>query len=254
MSDIFISYQREETGGHARGIYRHLTYEFGSSAVFMDTATINPGEKWPKRLETEVNLCQVMLPIIGKRWVKPSLNDVSNWVRNEISSAISNRKHIIPVLVDGANVPSKDHVPAVLKPMLSRQPVWLNHRDNAAYERDLESLAEKLSAITGSPTKKSTSIIYLRRLPKYAVSGFNFKIYLDDEKLGEISNSQVKKFEISPGRHSMYLQAGTPKFGWFFQSISDKLSFSIKGGETKKFICSANAISKEKIDLDEEFL
>jgi hypothetical protein len=136
--------------------------------------------------------------------------------------------------------------------MLSNQAFWLNHQGAAAYQRDLDALTEQISTWAELPAQGATCTIVLRRSPKMSVSLSKFKVFLDDEKIGEISNDQSRKFEIAPGTHALYLESGSPMLGRLSQSASDKLSFTIRHGETKRFTCSANALRKYYIELSAE--
>lgn len=59
-------------------------------------------------------------------------------------------------------------------------------------------------------------------------------------------------FDISPGTHVIYLEAGLAALGWLSQSKSKKVRFSIKNDETKRFICSGRPIMKHNIYLEME--
>ena len=42
MANVFISYRREDSGGHAGRLYDRLTARFGNARVFMDLQDIAP--------------------------------------------------------------------------------------------------------------------------------------------------------------------------------------------------------------------
>jgi hypothetical protein len=136
--------------------------------------------------------------------------------------------------------------------MLSRQSVWLNHRSVSAYQHDLGSLTEQISKLTNISLVNTNCTITLHREHRNSVIAFNFKILLDGEKIGEIPNDESRKFQISLGRHSLYLECGTRALGSLLFSASDKLSFTIGHGENKRFVCHANFLNKQYIDLKED--
>ena len=70
---------------------------------------MEPGELWTERLRQEVRNADVVLLVIGPRWLTLQdaygvrrLDDRDDWVRVEIEEALEARKTLIPMLVDGA--------------------------------------------------------------------------------------------------------------------------------------------------------
>jgi hypothetical protein len=102
---IFVSYRRADTKGYAHAIYNLLVSEFGENNIFMDVDTIHPGEDFVKRLETEINSCDVVLTLIGPNWLdirdqqgNKRLDDPSDFVRQEIEAALRNDIYIIDII------------------------------------------------------------------------------------------------------------------------------------------------------------
>ena len=58
---IFISYRRDDTEGEAGRLFDDLTRAFGSDAVFMDVAGIEPGTDFRKAIDDNVGFCGVLL-------------------------------------------------------------------------------------------------------------------------------------------------------------------------------------------------
>jgi|SRR5690242_2582951 hypothetical protein len=56
----------------------------------------------------------------------------------------------------------------------------------------------------------------------------NYQIFLDEEKIGSISNDQTKIFEVKEGHHTLVV-----KIGWW---SSSKLSLTLHDDECKTFI------------------
>ncbi|KPA18269.1 TIR-like domain protein [Candidatus Magnetomorum sp. HK-1] len=120
---IFISYRRHETAYHAKLIYEKLEKQFGRNHVFLDRESIQPGERFPEKIETALQSTNVLIALIEKDWLsiknqdgqqRLSLND--DWVKLEIETAMSRNIPIIPVLFDKVQMPQKMHLPDVLKP------------------------------------------------------------------------------------------------------------------------------------------
>jgi hypothetical protein len=112
MSGIFISYRREDSAGWTGRLAERLKQKFGAEAIFMDIDTIQPGADFAEALRAAVGACDVLLAIIGPEWslVKNAegqarLQDPNDWVRTELTAALSRSIPVIPVLVGGATLP-----------------------------------------------------------------------------------------------------------------------------------------------------
>jgi len=78
---------------------------------------INPGDDFVKVLNDQVAQCDVLLAIIGERWIgalddegKRRLENEGDFIRIEIASALQLGKRVIPVLVNEAEMPRADHL------------------------------------------------------------------------------------------------------------------------------------------------
>lgn len=115
---IFLSYRRDDTQGFARSIYDRLASKYGSEKVFRDVDSIPAGVKFPDRIQDQVIRSRIMIVLIGKDWLRAKdkqgrrrLDLADDWVRQEISMALSTETPIIPVLLQGARMPSKNKLP-----------------------------------------------------------------------------------------------------------------------------------------------
>ncbi len=128
---IFISYRRSDDPGFALAVYQRLEQEFGGANLFMDVeGQIKPGDDFEKVLNDQVAQCDVLLAIIGERWIgaldehgKRRLEKSDDFVRIEISSALRLGKRVVPVLVNEAEMPRADDLPPSLKPLARRNAV-----------------------------------------------------------------------------------------------------------------------------------
>lgn len=130
---VFISYRKDDTSGESvllkEAIERHLP----ESSVFLDHNKTQSGEDYRKRIERELASTDVFLCLIGPRWANASdasgnrrLNDADDLVRIEIVSAIERGKAIIPVLVNGAQMPKRDDLPPTIWTLTNHQ--GINYR------------------------------------------------------------------------------------------------------------------------------
>jgi hypothetical protein len=128
---VFVSYRREDTRHVAGRLADRLVERFH---VFMDMDTIEPGTDFTDVIQRAVNDCDVFLSIIGSQWTTAAdehgrrrLDDPDDWVVAEIAAALRRRVPVIPVLVDGARMPTRAELPATLAPLASRQAMTLRH-------------------------------------------------------------------------------------------------------------------------------
>jgi hypothetical protein len=66
---IFISYRREETRWSAGRMYDRLTKHFNHKQLFMDIDGIALGADFVKVIEKKVGECDVLIAVIGQRWL-----------------------------------------------------------------------------------------------------------------------------------------------------------------------------------------
>jgi hypothetical protein len=128
---IFISYRRDDDPGFAQALYLRLEQEFGGENLFMDVeGHIRPGDDFVTVLNDQLAACNVLLAIIGKRWLDARdergnlrLEKKDDFVRIEIATALQLGKKVIPVLVNEAKMPAADRLPEPLKPLARRNAV-----------------------------------------------------------------------------------------------------------------------------------
>ena len=117
---MFISYRREDTSGEAGHLAADLGKRFGRERIFIDVTTLTPGQDFEAQIDDVLSACHVTLVLIGKRWLSVSLPDgsrridgQSDYVRREIATALRRPDmNVVPVLVEGAAMPSADELPA----------------------------------------------------------------------------------------------------------------------------------------------
>ena len=129
-ASIFVSYRRASASGSAGRLYDALVTHFGKDAVFMDVASIEPGDDFIDVLVARLAQCQIALVVIDREWLsarnhsgQPRLANPDDFVRSEIEISLRNRILVIPVLVDGASMPTPDQLPVAIQELASRQAV-----------------------------------------------------------------------------------------------------------------------------------
>jgi hypothetical protein len=168
---IFISYRRNDTAGYARAICDQLVKRFSKERVFMDVDAIEPGLPFDEAISQAVGGCEIFLAMIGKHWmeqqpgISPRINDAKDFVRLEIAAALSRNIRVIPVLFDGASMPTEQDLPEPLRALARRNAIEIsNSRFNSDVERLIEAVRRALGeSDTGGSTqdpRARQSIIY----------------------------------------------------------------------------------------------
>src|SRR5918995_1416955 len=131
MHGIFINYRREESNSQAERIRERISARLGQDRVFMDVA-IPPGEQWEARIEATVGAAEVVLVVIGPRWLtikdargRRRLTEPDDWVRGEIEIALDRGVRLMPVLVDGASLPRARALPPSMRALSTYQAIEL---------------------------------------------------------------------------------------------------------------------------------
>lgn len=153
---IFISYRRSDTAGHAGRLYDFLTDEFSNERVFFDTNTIEPGVNFEQKLSSELEKSDVVLVLIGDQWLDSKgkdgnkrLDDPKDYVRFEVATALSNNKTVIPVLLQHAQMPSASELPDDLHDLAKRNAVKVN---DDHWKSDCKMLSTVLAKALSLPT------------------------------------------------------------------------------------------------------
>jgi len=144
---IFVSYRRSDDAFAAVAVYDKLAAVFGPEQIFKDVDSFEPGDDFPTKLAEFVEQSDVLLAIIGPRWLTAQdelgrrLDNPLDWVRIEIASALEQNKRVVPVLVSDAQMPSAEDLPENLKPLRYKHAVRIS-ADTVG--RDLQALAKSL--------------------------------------------------------------------------------------------------------------
>ena len=109
---IFISYRRDDASYPAGHLYERLSTHFAQNQIFMDIDNLEPGVDFVDAIQKSVGACDVLIAVIGKRWLnaadeegKRRLDNPDDFVRTEIGTALKRGIRVIPVLVEGALMP-----------------------------------------------------------------------------------------------------------------------------------------------------
>ncbi len=129
MAGVFISYRRSETTAWAGRISDQLKAEFGDDHVFLDVRSIELGEDFEVAIEEMLERVDVVIVVIGPTWTSTEddqgrrLDQPHDRVRLEVADALASDVRVLPVLVDGADMPDDDELPEDLRPLTRLQAI-----------------------------------------------------------------------------------------------------------------------------------
>jgi len=170
---IFISYRRDDSAGYTRAISDQLAQRFSKDRIFMDVDSIEPGLPFDRVINDAVGRCDVLLAMIGRRWLEsrdgsgPRMNDPGDFVRIEITAALSRNIRVIPVLLDGATMPAADALPEPLRPLALHNAIDVS---DSRFASDVTRLADAIGKAFGeSAMPDGWSRLGSRRLVLYGL-------------------------------------------------------------------------------------
>jgi hypothetical protein len=120
----------------------------------MDVDGTRLGVDFVNKITEETDKADVLLAIIGRNWLdardragQRRLDNSADFVRLEIAAALKREIFVIPVLVDGAEIPPADRLPEELKGLERRNALNLH---NDSFRADIDRLVRELKASKGS--------------------------------------------------------------------------------------------------------
>ena len=159
MNHIFISYRRDDARDVTGRIYDRLKARFGEGAIFTDVDKIPLGIDFRIKLDENVSQCKIFLAVIGDKWLsakdaegRPRLNDPMDFVRIEIESALERNIPVIPLLVQGTQMPSADQLPESIKELAFRNGTPIRHDPD--FHKDMTRLIDSVEQYLGQAEKK----------------------------------------------------------------------------------------------------
>ncbi len=154
---IFISYRRDDAAYVTGHINDRLCDEFGAESIFTDVDNIALGVDFRSVLDDKVGQCQILLAVIGDHWLTAKnhegdlrLQNPADFVRIEIESALRRNIPVIPLLVAGTTMPTKDDLPESLQDLSFRNGTQIRPAPDfhADIDRLIHSLKKHLNTVS----------------------------------------------------------------------------------------------------------
>jgi hypothetical protein len=158
---IFISYRRHDSGQIAQQIQTPLKGRFPHDRIFCDVASIDAGADFKAAIEKAIVESNLVLVIFGPNWLvgtdgQSVRDNPEDYARFEIEIANRHKKPIVPLLVNGAVMPSAAELPrsvASFFPQLNASTV----RPGDAFYTDMDALARVKEQYAPSPPPSSAT-------------------------------------------------------------------------------------------------
>ena len=152
---IFISYRRADSPGYVRALLSEMRNTFGGKQVFLDMEDIAAGSDFPIIINEAVRNCELLLALIGPNWIElrdengqRRIENLTDFVRLEISAALERKIPIIPVLLENAKMPKADELPNELKQLSTLEGITLTYD---RWDDDIARLFAAIERITVEP-------------------------------------------------------------------------------------------------------
>ncbi len=121
--DAFLSYRRKGSSDTAWALKTQL--ELNGKKVFLDVDSLQSGP-FDSQLVDHIAGAGNFILLLTTDSLERCKNE-EDWVLKEIIEAILREKNIIPVIQEGCVMPSSEHIPAKIQPLLNYNAVTLNH-------------------------------------------------------------------------------------------------------------------------------
>ena len=132
MTKIFVSYRRDDTKHLTHRVSEQLQLRFGADNVFLDVDNIPLGSDFRNQIRQKLASSDVFVAVIGHRWLEKGSGDIHNeadWVRLEIEIALERKIPVIPLLIDGTEMPIATQLPEALSEFAYKQAFNFNSED-----------------------------------------------------------------------------------------------------------------------------
>jgi len=162
MPVIFVSYRRDDSESTAGRIYDRLVQRFDKDSVLIDVDSIVPGFDFREYINGFLDRCDIMAAIVGREWAGPQkrrgpsrIDEESDWVRIEIEAALKRNIPLIPVLVNGADMPKPSKLPDAIRPFAFRQALVV--RNGRDFHSNVDYLIKSIESISPQSISKRTA-------------------------------------------------------------------------------------------------
>lgn len=173
---IFVSYRREDTQEVVSRLCARLDEAFGDRNIFFDERSVGTGGDFLGAVGGAIYTSDVILIVIGLEWAsirdtngQRRLYDPDDPVGWEVGLSLASRKLLIPLLVNGANMPAKSDLPERMEELTTRSGLRL--ATGLGFDASVDDLIQRLGGPVTQPAPLGT------RAPHHTASWATFEGY-----------------------------------------------------------------------------
>ena len=154
---VFVSYRHADRSA-VRALQVELEGRLPADSVLRDVHDFQPGDDLAAAVADAITRAGTVLAVIGPSWLAPEpvtgrlRLGGDDWVRQELALALAWRRPIVPVLVEGAVMPQRDHLPGDIAALSGLVALRLRDTD---WDADVSRLVETLTPGTSSAVPKA---------------------------------------------------------------------------------------------------
>lgn len=231
---VFISYRRT-SALVVEHIHEKYCATYKADSIFLDRADIEPGARFPDRIKNAVSNASVVLVVIGRDWISVQnertysrrLDEEDDWVRQEVEIALRGKCTVVPVLVDGAKMPTPEQLTSTLRPLIERNAVSLSMEHFGDDVRNLVAkLGEHLGEVRVGQLKLGAGGVYpeAAAIKPYPLSDAHLELVLKELSQWRLVESDVTD---DPRVPSGYRKIELVR-DFLFESFTDAIAFMSK--------------------------
>jgi uncharacterized membrane protein YhaH (DUF805 family) len=176
--NVFLNYRRDSSSGSAGRIFDLLKRCLPDAHVFMDVDSIEPGIDFLEAIDQQIRTSDYFVAVIGPGWSEAQgadgrrrLDDPNDSVRLEIEAALRREIRVVPVLVEGAKMPSANDLPESLGPFARRNAYEIAHH---SFVSDVSELSKRIMRSLGIDHEKHNISVEPTRPVSWAETLFSF--------------------------------------------------------------------------------
>lgn len=128
--EVVISYRRKPDLELADRLKAKLERRLGNGSVFLDLDDVREGGNFERRLSEAVARSYALVVLISDSWIHRLTESLTgedlDYVAFEVSEALDHGKHVVPVLVDNAEMPRPSELPDAMKGLSAIDAVHIN--------------------------------------------------------------------------------------------------------------------------------
>lgn len=190
----FICYRRSDSEDITGRTFDRLVHDFGPDHVFKDVDSIPLGADFTVFIAEALKQCQVLIAVIGKDWLNAvdetgnrRLDNPEDWVRLEIATALKAKIRVVPLLVNGAEMPKAVELPRGLKKLARCNAAYA--RSDPDFHKDIDRLIRHIKPVKSQKDSKTATCS-----PKSVDSAESLSLSSRSRKSNRLKASKPRNF------------------------------------------------------------